>query len=409
MKYDIILIETEQSDLLYPFSIMHPSWEMRCGALRIFEKYSLLRPDCNLNFFSADELILNSFLQRFELSNSEANSASKLLLYGNIVPSNSLLEQIEIAIQNHRNSELHFRIDEQTIGYYFPNNFDFAALPRMLSNAAFMTIDLTDKLCKINYLWEALDYIAEEIEADAALLNMQFNQIQQNNFIGIHCLASDNILVADGVDIAPGVVLDARKGKIVLDENCKIMPNATIIGPCYIGKNSTIKIGAKIYENCSFGEYCKVGGELEATIIQSYSNKQHEGFLGHSFISEWVNLGADTNNSDLKNTYSNIIMRLPGKRIPSGKMFVGLMAGDHTKSAINSQFTTGTTAGIFCNLFDSGFFPNQIPSFTWGGSANSKKHNFDDAIATAKIVKARRNKDLLPSEISIIQREFQTV
>jgi len=409
MNYDIVLIETEQRELLYPFSIMHLSWEMRVGALRLFEKFRYLRPNSNLYFCSNDMLILQSFLERFEFDNLIEKNRHKLLLYGNIVPSIEMLNEIESIIKQNDNSPIRFNITNQTIGYFVAKEYGNNDLHKLHNNKTITTKELSVKLRKIEYLWEALDFVADEIESDANYRTNHFGRIKQEDYIGVYCIADNNILVAKGVDISPGVVLDARKGKILLDDNCKIMPNSTIIGPCYIGKNTIIKVGGKIYENCSFGEYCKVGGELEATIIQSYSNKQHEGFLGHSYISEWVNLGADTNNSDLKNTYSNIVMRLPGKRIPTGKMFIGLMAGDHIKSAINSQFTTGTTAGIFCNLFDSGFFPNQISSFTWGGSSNSKRHKLDDAIATAKIVKARRNKELLPVEIELIKREDKSL
>jgi UDP-N-acetylglucosamine diphosphorylase/glucosamine-1-phosphate N-acetyltransferase len=187
------------------------------------------------------------------------------------------------------------------------------------------------------------------------------------------------------------------------------MSNTVIYGPCYIGKNSTIKPGAKIYPNTSIGEWCKVGGEVENSIFQAYSNKQHEGFLGHSFISEWVNLGADTNNSDLKNTYSNISMQLPHKLVNTNRIFLGLICGDHTKSGINSMFTTGTVSGLCGILVKEWFLPNYIKSYTWGGKTNSPIYKFEKAIETAKIVMLRRNKELCEEEIELLKLEYERV
>jgi UDP-N-acetylglucosamine diphosphorylase/glucosamine-1-phosphate N-acetyltransferase len=187
------------------------------------------------------------------------------------------------------------------------------------------------------------------------------------------------------------------------------MPQSTIYGSCYIGCNTTIKVGAKIFSKTSIGPWCKVGGENENAIIQSYSNKQHDGYLGHSYLCEWVNIGAGSNTSDLKNTYGNIKVQLREKEINTERMFMGLLCGDHTKSAINTAFTTGTTAGICGILVADGFLPNVIPSFAWRGTKGCSQYKIDKALETAQIVMQRRNKKLLPEEIELIEQEYKII
>ncbi|MBI5464961.1 MAG: hypothetical protein HY966_08425, partial [Ignavibacteriales bacterium] len=156
----------------------------------------------------------------------------------------------------------------------------------------------------------------------------------------VHLLKKKDIHIGEGTVIKPGVVIDAEEGPVFIGKNVKVFPQATIIGPCYIGDNSVIKVGAQIYEDTSIGPMCKVGGEVEAMIMQSHSNKQHAGFIGHAFLGSWVNLGADTNNSDLKNNYGSVKVMVNGKSIDTGSQFVGLTMGDHSKSSINSMFNT---------------------------------------------------------------------
>ena len=161
------------------------------------------------------------------------------------------------------------------------------------------------------------------------------------------------IFIGKGVTVEPNVVLDASNGSIYLDDYSKVMANTVIKGPVYLGKNSIVKVSAKIYEGTSVGKVCKVGGEIEETIFQGYSNKQHDGFIGHSYIGEWVNLGADTNNSDLKNNYKTVKVYFypEEKYIDKNLQFFGMIIGDHSKSGINTiaKATPGRlSARIWC-------------------------------------------------------------
>jgi UDP-N-acetylglucosamine diphosphorylase/glucosamine-1-phosphate N-acetyltransferase len=153
---------------------------------------------------------------------------------------------------------------------------------------------------------------------------------------------------------------------------------------------------------------CKIGGEVEESVVQGWSNKQHEGFLGHAWLGEWVNLGADTNNSDLKNNYSSVRVWEVGRFVDSSRMFVGLLCGDHVKSAIDTQFNTGTVVGLSSQIFGSGFPPKFVPPFSWGGAAGLERYDLERALETARAVMARRRRDLGPAYERAFRRVFET-
>jgi len=155
-----------------------------------------------------------------------------------------------------------------------------------------------------------------------------------------------------------------------------------------------MKIGAKIYGGTSVGEMCKVGGEVEGTIIHGYTNKQHDGFLGHSYIGKRVNLGAGTNNSDLKNNYGRVKVFVDGDFVDSGRMFVGLTMGDHSTTGIHTMFNTGSVVGVCCNVFGAGFPPKFIPSFSWGGGKEFSEYDLPKGIETARRMMARRQVEM---------------
>lgn len=255
--------------------------------------------------------------------------------------------------------------------------------------------DLPGKILNIrlaDFLWNLINHNGEQIAEDFDYLN----KVAKENFVkktdsSVHLINKQNIFIGKDVTIKPGVVLDASNGPIIISDEAFIFPNAVIEGPCFIGKQTKIKSGAAIYENTTIGRLCKVGGEVEQSIFMDYSNKQHSGFIGHSYIGSWVNLGADTNNSDLKNNYSKIKITLSNKEVDSGCQFLGLMIGDHSKSSINTMFNTGTVVGFSSNIFASGFPEKYVPSFTWGGDRTSATYDISKAIETAKIVMARRN------------------
>jgi len=264
-------------------------------------------------------------------------------------------------------------------------------------------IDRTEEvdLPLITYPWDLVQRNGQQIEIDWKLYSYQAG-IRGQVDEGAWMLGRENIFIDQDARVKPGAVLDAEEGPIIISAGAKVFPNATIEGPAFIGPKSMIKIGAKVYEGTTIGEVCKVGGEVEESIIHSYSNKQHDGFLGHAYLGKWVNLGADTNNSDLKNNYGNVKVYVDGEMVDSGSMFVGLTMGDHSKSGINTMFNTGTVVGVCCNVYGSGFPHKFVPSFSGGGAEGMVEHRLEEALETARKVMGRRKISLTPEDEKLL-------
>ncbi len=247
-------------------------------------------------------------------------------------------------------------------------------------------------------LWNMIHENPQAIENDAKQFSKNFAAIDVKLYQGVFILNEQAVAVGKDVSISPSVVLDASKGSIILDDGVTIQPHSSVIGPVYIGKGTLIKSGSKIFGGTTIGPMCKVGGEIENSIILGYSNKQHDGYLGHSYLGEWCNLGAGTNTSDLRNDYGNVSVKIENQNIDTGSMFVGLLMGDHSKSAIGTQFNTGTVVGVHANVFGAGFPPKWLPNYSWGGAQIIKKQSVDKALEVARIVMKRRGIDLSDAE-----------
>lgn len=258
-------------------------------------------------------------------------------------------------------------------------------------------------------------HLADLVHASPNLIRQDYDNFfydKDNSFEtepGVTVLDPYSIWLGEDVVLKPGVVLDASDGPIVIDEGAVVMPNAVIVGPCYIGKKSVIKIGAKIYPGTSIGPVCKVGGEVEGSIFQAYSNKQHDGFLGHSYVGEWVNIGADTNNSDLKNTYANVEFHSyeAGEKIDSGSMFMGCVIGDHSKLGINCSINTGTVIGVGANLWGSPLIDGFVHDLSWGMANELRPYRIAAFLWTAAQVKLRRKLTLGPAETALFQELYK--
>lgn len=215
------------------------------------------------------------------------------------------------------------------------------------------------------------------------------------------------------VHISPGVkirscTINTESGDVIIGPHSEIMEGSCIRGPFALGDNSTVKMGSQIYGPTSIGQHCKVGGEVSNIVMHDYSNKGHGGFVGNSVIGSWCNLGAETTSSNLKNTYGEVKLYSAKERklINGGRIFCGILMGDHSKTAIHTAFNTATVVGAFCNVFGKGAPEKHIPSFTWGGSEGVKEYRIEQAISTAKKVMARRNVELTFKEEAAIEKLF---
>lgn len=202
--------------------------------------------------------------------------------------------------------------------------------------------------------------------------------------------APGKVYCGEGVDLAPGTALNTEQGPIILDRGVRVMPQCYLEGPLYIGPGSLVKPGTRIHGESSFGIVNRLAGEIGESTFGDFANKQHEGFIGHAVLGSWINLGAMTTCSDLKNNYGAIRVDLGSGAMATGKHFIGLMLGDHAKTAIGVLFNTGTCVGFASNIFGAGMPPKYVGNFQWGGQEGCPRYAVDRARATAEIVMKRR-------------------
>lgn len=288
-----------------------------------------------------------------------------------------------------------------------PTSFFTGGLPNLIE-AKFISerLPVAQVDCTlVSFMWDLIRLHPTEFKREAkheTRFGMNFGKVHPSAVL----VNESRIFIDEGAEIKAGAVLDADEGYIYISRNAKVLPNAVLMNNVFVGEGATIKIGAKIYSNVYIGKQSKVGGEVEDCIIEPFANKQHEGFLGHSYISSWCNLGADTNNSDLKNNYSTVRMNVGGKEIDTKMQFLGLIMGEHSKSGINTMFNTGTVVGMSSNIFGAGFPPKTIGSFQWGGEAGFMRYELEKALETARAVMKRRNIALTPAYEALFRQAY---
>ncbi len=261
------------------------------------------------------------------------------------------------------------------------------------------------------YIWDLIHNNAKEISNDFyAYMDIQGfepkDRVRGNVHPSAVLIEKENIYLHESATIMPGAVIDASKGPVFINADALVYPNAVIEGPVCIGRGTKVKPAASIYSGVTVGKVCKVGGEIEGSIISPYTNKQHSGFMGHAYIGSWVNIGADTNNSDLKNNYGTVKITVNGEQVDSGQQFLGLIMGDHSKTAINTMFNTGTVVGFSSNIFGPGFPMKYIPSFAWGGADMMTTYDIEKSLETAKRVVQRRNRTISETEEQLFRKVF---
>lgn len=401
----ICIFEDEQYQQLQPLTYFRPSYHLKCGILSLHRKIRRNYPDVRV------ELNTRSYLRDLIKQNhpdeivDHVKYDKMLFLNGRILVNDEFHNQVPLD----GNDELFICGDTFVGARVSGKNLDTvsSSLKDVLSINDFPNLPQKQINVKIiNYPWDLITYNPTELVSDFNKL-IQKNDNQIKEYIGVQFVNNKNIFIGNNVKIKPGVVLDAEEGPIYIGDNVSIMHNSSILGPAFIGQNSLIKMNATIYHNTSVGKVSKVGGEIEDSILHSYSNKQHNGFLGNAYLGSWVNLGAGTTNSDLKNNYGNIKVSINNKLIDSGKQFVGLTMGDHSKAAINTSFNTGTVVGVSSNVFGGSFPPKYLPSFCWGGSEALTTYDLDRSIEVAERVMQRRNVKLTDVDKELFRTVFK--
>jgi len=387
----ICIYEDEKYSNFYPLSYTRPVYELVSGINTLREK--IIRDISGVNISLHCRKYLEETLknQYPDVDLNIISDNSCLFINGRVLASGNLAEKVsddsEDCIYKSGDEIAAVKLSKENLTK-IKNNFTNILNFETFQELPTKKVDV--KLYK--YLWEMITDNGSEIVKDAEALSKDDSAFTNTkDFAGVSFINAEKIFIKKNVTVKPGVVIDATNGAVYIDDNVFIYPNAVIEGPVYIGKDSQIKISAAIYENVSIGRNCKIGGEVEDAIILPYTNKQHAGFIGHSYLGSWVNLGADTNCSDLKNNYGTVKVKLNSKTIDTGSQFLGVIIGDHSKSAINTMFNTGTIVGISSNIFGAGFPKKYIPSFSWGGADGQTTYEINKSIQTAKIVFGRRN------------------
>ncbi|HUI29369.1 MAG TPA: GlmU family protein [Candidatus Acidoferrales bacterium] len=409
----LCIFEDNYYKKLLPLVHFRPAYDLRCGITTLKEKILRSYPNVTLTLHSREYLASVVKEKSADVSVNKFPSETKeaLLINGRLLMS---ADEAKIFGDKYPGKDIVFYKDNVVIAAWLSNE----NLNRIRSSLkeGVLTSDLFASINKrefqqaplITFPWELFQYNGSRLASDFTVLTNGTPKILGKVYEGVHLLNPSQIHIAEGAKVKPGAVLDAEEGPIYISKNAKIMPNAVIEGPAFIGENSVIKVGAKIYENTTIGETCKVGGEVEESIIHAYSNKQHEGFLGHAYLGEWVNIGADSNNSDLKNDYGSVKVYNDGSLIDSGSQFVGLTMGDHSKCGINSMFNTGTVVSVCCNIYGAGIPPKYVPAFSWGGTSDGfVTYKIDKAIDVARKVMTRRKTNMSDASEQLLRKVFE--
>ena len=374
---NVILFDSNRSNF-YPLSYTRPISEFRIGILTIKEKWTHYYK--NISTKTEDYLV-----SKYPIRKQKEN----LWIDASVLPSKELKTELDSL----RNGEV---LESNGKIIAFKNlNYSFKNLNKINTSI------LVDS---IENIWDIFSDNGREIEADFKLLTKarKSQKISDTNtVIGKH------IFVEKGAKISCSI-LNAENGPIYIGKNTEIMEGAIIRGPFAMGENAVLKMGAKIYGPTTLGPHCKVGGEVNNSVFFGYSSKAHDGFLGNSVIGEWCNLGADTNNSNLKNNYTEIkLWNYEMERFKkTGLQFCGLIMGDHSKCGINTMFNTGTVIGVSANIFGSGFPRNFVPSFSWGGASGFQVYKLPKVFEVASKVFERRKLDFDENEQNILSEVY---
>ena len=379
-----ILFDGSARNQLLPFTFTRPVADIRIGILSIREKWERI---LETTTSTVTEDYLSHKWPMVEM-------AENIMINASFLPTPEFLKQIE----NLKPNQAIFHEEDIVAFFSFEDQeVDFSA---------FTQLELEGDAFQIAHTWDIFSKNGDALVADFDLLtkNRKSQPIPaSNNVIG-----RENIFVEVGANVE-FTTLNATAGPIYIGADAEIMEGCLIRGPFALCESSSLKMGAKIYGPTTVGPFSRVGGEVNNSVIFGYSNKGHEGFLGNSVLGEWCNLGADTNNSNLKNNYAEV--RLWDYETEgfakTGLQFCGLMMGDHSKCGINTMFNTGTVVGVSSNIFGTGFLRNFIPSFSWGGANGMTTYKTEKAFEVAEIAMNHRNIEFLEEDRAILEHIFE--
>lgn len=365
-----------------PLTFTRPVAEMRMGILTFSERWKKLL-EIDEVFYLTEDYLQAKF--------PKPEPKQSLFLVPNFFPSETVLEQIK----NLKSGEALVYKNEVLAANINMDNFSLNQIEKMT--------DINEELFFIEKPTDIFSFNDKAIDFDFQLITKGRDSQElspTNGFIG----EPENLFIEEGASIEFST-LNSKMGKIYIGKNAEIMEGSNIRGSLALCEDSKINLGTKLYGGTTIGPHSKVGGEVNNIVIFGFSNKGHDGFFGNSVIGEWCNLGADTNSSNLKNNYANVkLWNYRQKRfLDTGLQFCGLIMGDHSKTAINTQLNTGTVVGVASNIFKSGFPPNLVDNFSWGGMKGDEKFNLEKAYEVAGKAMERRKIPLTEEDKNILK------
>ena len=380
-----ILFDGAVRNALLPLTYTKPVAELRIGILTIREKWETMLG------YTTTTITEDYLEEKYPMVEMEQN----IMINASFLPNNELLT----AVQDLKANQAIVQGDE-IIAFYSTQDQEEVDFD------SYENIELESEVLQIKNTWDLFSLNDQALRADFELITEdRTSQPIPSNVIAKN---PENIFIEEGAEIN-FCSLNASTGPIYIGKDTLIMEGSLIRGPFALGDHSRVKMGAKIYGATTVGPKCSIGGEVNNSILMSNSSKGHEGYLGNSVLGSWCNIGADTNNSNLKNNYDEV--RLwnydSGSFDKTGLQFCGLIMGDHSKTAINTMFNTGTVVGVSANIYGSNFPRNFIPSFSWGGAAGLTTYMFNKASDTAKRVFERKNEAYNEVEERILKRVFE--
>ena len=398
----LIFFEDHHYKNFDPLSLSHPAYMLLYGTSKLYLKWNAVLKSDDYSFLCRPYLSGVLALETGKNVNTIPDG-DLLFINGRYLPSDKTIWLVQEIKKGEalvcENDLVAFRIsDDRPPGLIevIENLHHEDTIEKLISYVNIEKI----KAEHVGYLWDIIDGNGEMIAAEFSRFKSR-SVSAGDKPIGATIIEPESVYISRSAAVGSSVVIDATEGPVIIDDNVSVEPLTFIQGPVYIGPNSRLT-GGRIRGGCSFGPMCRVGGEIEESILLGYCNKYHEGFLGHSYLGEWVNLGAMTTNSDLKNNYAQIKVAVGSEVVDTGRIKVGCFIGDHSKTGIGSMLNTGICIGFSCNLYGSGLFADRrIKSFSWGMPGSLTEYRLDKAIRTARVVMSRRGVDFSASHESL--------
>jgi len=380
-----ILFDGTVRNALLPFTFTRPVADIRIGILTIREKWEKYLG------YTTTTLTEEYLMEKYPMVEMEQN----IMINASFLPNPILIDMVQ-----NLNPKEAILFGEEIIAFHTNDtqeDIDFDE---------YELIEYEGDVLRIENTWDIFAKNDAAIREDFELLTE--DRFSQPIPKSVNVIAPENIFIEEGAKLE-FVTLNASTGPIYIGKNAEIMEGSVIRGPFALCEEAQVKLATKVYGATTVGPHCRIGGEVNNSVLFGYSNKGHDGFLGNSVLGEWCNIGADSNNSNLKNNYEEV--RLWSYETEgfarTGLQFCGLMMGDHSKCGINTMFNTGTVVGVSTNIFGSGFPRNFVPSFSWGGASGFTTYITKKAFETAKIVMSRRHVEFTEEDAKILEHVFE--